>query len=299
MFDEPELHVIKVASDVERLAERDRQRREGRQRYHDRLLAALPLLDELPDLASRADAILDNLFIVTRRGEGDECHCSCHPHLPDNDLHDYGFACACQLTAEERRSSFAEWQASLDEYWESPAGRAQTAIRQAEEDELIARLGANPDVVVTTHGGLAPEQWRGSVDGHSFYFRERHGDWRIELDLRPSGHFYRAWTGGDLDDDANFEVRETDAGDVIAEGTTGAAGYGQTPVERARFIVDTIRVHLRRQHCEVHTAVEGADLEFCIARAYGWCPACGQRIVAWPAGDIRSAGEARDLPARM
>ncbi|AKS31677.1 hypothetical protein AFA91_07070 [Mycolicibacterium goodii] len=28
-----------------------------------------------------------------------------------------------------------------------------------------------------------PEQWEGEVDGHSFYFRERGGDWVIELDL--------------------------------------------------------------------------------------------------------------------
>lgn len=34
-----------------------------------------------------------------------------------------------------------------------------------------------------------PEEWHGEVDGHSFYFRERHDEWRIVLDLRPSGRF--------------------------------------------------------------------------------------------------------------
>jgi hypothetical protein len=124
---------------------------------------------------------------------------------------------------------------------------------------------------------MAPEQWRGTVEGHSFYFRERHGDWRIELDLRPSGRFYRAWIGGDLDDDANFELRETDEGDVIAEGTTGVAGYGETPVERAAFIVEQIRVHLQQQRCDVHTA-EREDLELLFGRALRWCPACGLRL---------------------
>ena len=50
-------------------------------------------------------------------------------------------------------------------------------------------------------GGFAPEQWYGSVDGHRFSFRERHDEWRIELDLRPSGRFARVWVGGDLDDE--------------------------------------------------------------------------------------------------
>jgi hypothetical protein len=45
---------------------------------------------------------------------------------------------------------------------------------------------------VHSHGGLTPEEWRGEVDGHSFYFRERHDEWRIEVDLRPSGRFIRA-----------------------------------------------------------------------------------------------------------
>jgi hypothetical protein len=43
-----------------------------------------------------------------------------------------------------------------------------------------------------------------------------------------------------------FEHRSSD---VIAEGTTGTDGYGKTPMQRAKFIVDTIRIHLARQTC--------------------------------------------------
>jgi hypothetical protein len=108
------------------------------------------------------------------------------------------------------------------------------------------------DVVVHTHGGTAPEQWHGEVDGHSFYFRERHDEWRIELDLRPSGRFIRAVAGTDNGGTIRYQEREEDKGDVVAQGTIAADGYGTTPVERAKFIVDTIRIHLCRQACTHH-----------------------------------------------
>ena len=44
---------------------------------------------------------------------------------------------------------------------------------------------------------MAPEQWRGEVDGHTFYFRERNDEWRIELDLQPSCRIIRALVGTD------------------------------------------------------------------------------------------------------
>ncbi|CDO91387.1 MULTISPECIES: hypothetical protein [Mycobacterium simiae complex] len=64
--------------------------------------------------------------------------------------------------------------------------------------------------------GLVPEQWDGEVDGHSFYFRERHGEWRIELDLRPSGHFARTLAGTNSDGTPQYGEKELDEGDIIA-----------------------------------------------------------------------------------
>ncbi len=278
MFEEPELHIVEVPADDDYQVERKRQRAESRRRYRDRLADLLTTLDVASaNDAERADTILDHLFL-SRRREGDgECPCSCHPRLPASDFHDYGFSCSCQLTAEQREARRAQWIARMDAYWGGPEGRAQRAAHAAEEDELIAWLAGNPDVVVTSYGGVAPEQWRGSVGGHSFYFRERHGQWRIELDLRPSGHFSRVWVGGALDDEGSFESREHEEGDIIAEGVIDDPGYGERPAERVEFVADIIRTHLNRQGCTVHTE-ERDDLELLFGRPLDWCPACGLRL---------------------
>lgn len=124
---------------------------------------------------------------------------------------------------------------------------------------------------------MCPEQWWGSVQGRKFYFRERHGDWRIEFDLRPSGRFSKVWKGGALDNEDSFEQREIDEGDVIAEGVVGVPGYGRSPRERADFIVRVIRDHLRRTTCTIHAGGR-ADLERLFGVAVSWCPACGERL---------------------
>jgi len=127
------------------------------------------------------------------------------------------------------------------------------------------------------HGGLAPEQWRGIVDGHTFYFRERDDEWRIELDLRPSGRFARAVVGIHADGQARYEERELREGEVIAQSTTVVDGYGTTPVERATFIVDTVRVHLARNACNVHVQ-DLSSIEALLGSEVRWCPACGTRL---------------------
>lgn len=281
MSDEPALHVIKVSDTVgdEWRTERDRQKVEARNRYGRHLTAALAQESfSTLDPQAQAEAILDLLFVVKGTEGDDACSCSCHPLLPTSDFHDYGFGCVCQQTAEERAAFWTQWSLDTDAYWDSSEGREQTAAREAEEAELRAWVDRDPGVVVTTHGGWAPEQWTGSVDDHSFYFRERHDDWRIELDLRPSGRFYKAWTGGDFDDDTSFEQREIEEGDTIAEGTIGAAGYGTTPAERAAFIVGTIRGHLARLDCDIHRH-ELADLDLLFGRPLAWCPACGTKLL--------------------
>lgn len=118
----------------------------------------------------------------------------------------------------------------MDEFRRSPEGQQLQTEEQAAEADLQAWVAEQPGVLVGRHGGLVPEQWEGEVDGHSFYFRERGGDWDIELDL------HRDREHGGL------------RGDLIASGTIGAEGYGATPRERAAFIVTTIRNHLRNYH---------------------------------------------------
>lgn len=116
----------------------------------------------------------------------------------------------------------------MDEFWRSPEGQQLQADQRAAEAELQAWLADQPGVVVGHHGGQVPEQWEGQVDGHSFYFRERGGDWDIEL------HLHEQQPG-------------ITRGDLIDTGTISAEGYGQSPRERAAFIVTTIRNHLRRK----------------------------------------------------
>lgn len=116
----------------------------------------------------------------------------------------------------------------MDEFRRSPEGQQLQAEERTAEADLQAWVADQPGVVVGRHGGLVPEQWEGEVDGHSFYFRERGGDWDIELDLQ-QGLEHSGIRGG-----------------PIATGTIYAEGYGANPRERAAFIITTIRNHLRR-----------------------------------------------------
>ncbi|MGI8752569.1 MAG: hypothetical protein ACR2MN_09705 [Acidimicrobiales bacterium] len=281
MFDEPELHIISFAEvDDDRRAERDRQRAESRRLYVNDLAVVLTELEApASEIVRWAEAIVDHLFVTPRRDSDGACLCGCHPRLPATDFHGYGFACSCRLSADERSAAWRATMAEMDAFWDSAEGRARKAGRQVEEDELVAWLVGHPDVVVTSHGGWAPEQWRGSVEGHSFYFRERHDQWRIELDLVPAGRFSRVWRGGDLDDESSFEMKELDQGEVIAEGAAGGAGYGRTPTERVVFITEIVRDHLRIRHCPVHTT-ERDTWEARFGRPLAWCPACGAKLRA-------------------
>ena len=109
----------------------------------------------------------------------------------------------------------------------------------------------------------APEQWEGSVDGHSFYFRERHDEWRIELDLQPSGRFATRVVGVDEHEQAITEQVEMTEGEIIAEGLAGA--LGSAPAEHLDFIVSTIRDYLWQRSC-----THGGALLY--------CPRCGTRM---------------------
>lgn len=279
MDEEPELYVFNFG-DSDAAAEY-RQRREharevARRRYRDYLAAAFDLYGAA-DAGTLADVALDTLTVWQDVETGEPCPCSCHPRLPESDLHDFGFRCNCSRTAEDRRRAWAEWRSNNDAFWKSPDGQEIIAAERVAEAELVAWLAAQEGVTVRSHGGMAPEQWRGEVDGHSFYFRERHDEWRIELDLRPSGRFADAVVGTDPQGKPQTEPRELDEGDVIAEGTTHADGYGSSLVERAQFIVDTIRNHLGRQACTLHSE-DLSSLQALLGREVGWCPACGARL---------------------
>lgn len=203
------------------------------------------------------------------------------PQLPDTDLHDYGFDCTCTHTREERRRASQKWLNGIKAFWESPEGQAIKAAEQVADAELHAWLLGQTGVTVDSHGGVVPEVWSGHVDGHSFYFHERHDQWRIELDLRPSGRYVKTLDGTDDHGAVRYHERELDEGEVIAFGTTDVAGYGTRPVERAQFITDTIRTHLARQSCTLHHG-DISVIEALLGSAIGWCPVCGTRLLPTP-----------------
>ncbi|ODR05277.1 hypothetical protein BHQ21_15015 [Mycobacterium sherrisii] len=254
----------------------ERARTEARRRYRDHLTTVFDL-HGAPDPDVLADVTLDALTVWRYIDSGERCRCSCHPRLPETDLHDYGFACICARTREDRRRAWEEWRDNIKAFWESPEGQQIRADEQAAKADLQAWLTVQQGVIIGNHGGLAPEQWDGEVDGHSFYFRERHGEWRIELDLRPSGRFARTIAGTDTDGTIHYKQTELDVGDVIAYGTTDDDDYGTTPVERAQFIVGAICVHLTRQTCTLHHD-DLSSIEALLGTNITWCPACGTRL---------------------
>jgi hypothetical protein len=256
----------------------ERARTQTRVRYRDHIATVFDR-HSVAEPGKLADIALDALTMWRYVDSGERCRCSCHPRLPDSDLHDYGFDCVCTRTPKERRRAFDTWRNDLEAFWRSPEGQRITAAEQAAEAELHAWLADQPEVTVHSRGDLAPEQWTGDVDGHSFYFRERHDEWRLELDLRPSGRFVRTVVGTYDDGTVGYHQRELDEGDIIASGTTAAEGYGATPVRRAQFIVDTIRIHLTRQACTHHRG-DLSSINAILGGEARWCPACGTRLLA-------------------
>ena len=265
-----------VAAKYRARVEHDRS--EARRRYRDHL-AAVFAQNSHAEPGALADAALDALTVWRYVDSGEPCRCGCHPRLSESDLHDYGFNCVCTRPPEERHRSFQRWLEDIRAFWHTPEGLRIKAAEEADEADLQTWLAAQERIVVGSHGGLFPEQWWGEVDGHNFYFRERHGDWRIELDLRPAGRFVRTIAGTNDDGTTRYQDRELDEGDVIAYGTTDVEAYGKTLVERAQFIVDKIRIHLSRQQCTLHLG-DLSSLEAMLVAEIRWCPACGARLSA-------------------
>lgn len=166
-----------------------------------------------------------------------------------------------------------QWRAVPTSFWRSLEGKP------AEDDELRDWLATQNEIVIHSHGEFAPENWTGSVDGHNFSFRERHGQWDIEIDHRPSGRHVKQVTGTQLDGTATYRTRELEVGDLIASGTTDAAGYGATTVERAQFIINMVRTHLTRQSCR-HYLDKLEAIDILLGVPARWCAYGGAHLPA-------------------
>jgi len=246
---------------------------QARLRYLDHLAAAFGDRG-IENADALADFALDTLTAWRDVETGAPCRCSCHPQLPTSDRHDYGFDCMCTKTREDRKRVFDSLRRQNKEFWNSPEGQEIAAAKRAKQTELREWVATEPDVAIQTDSDIAPEAWRGEVAGHRFYFRERWGQWRIELDLRPTGRYGQTVVGVAATGEPRVEPREIEAGDVIAHGDTTEDGYGTTPRERAQFIVGQIREHLARAACTLHTQ-DLTALEDLLGGKVRWCPACG------------------------
>lgn len=256
-----DLYLVQPRSDDE--PDRRRAEREaGRARVRARYAAHLRERTRLD--AITADLVMAILF-DHHAEDGTECLRSNHPKLPEESQysHDVGFDCPCTWGAERQDRERARRRKAWNDYLSSPEAEA---FREAEGRELEAVadwIAAHPGVEAQRTVTACPEVWEGTIDGHSFYFRERHGEWRIEVDLEPDGRFANRYLGVDDNGEMLTEPVELTSGDTIAEGSEGNLGVGA--VEHLSFIVDTVRAHLAQTVC-THPNAER------------YCPACGLRI---------------------
>jgi hypothetical protein len=245
-----DLYLLEFGNDEERARHRAERARVG-QRYVERLIVRAGL-DEAT--AQRAvGAIFDHV-----RDEGSRCLCNCHPQLSPQ--HGDGMDCPCTWDQQRREAARRTW---LTELHDSERARESRERHEAEEHEIREWLAGQVDVTAERTSSYAPEQWEGNVDGHSFYFRERHDEWRIELDLQPSGRFATRVVGVGPQGQPVTEQVELSEGEVVADGLAGA--LGSTATEHLDFIVRTIREHLWQRSC-----THGGGLLY--------CPQCGTRM---------------------
>lgn len=107
MDDDP---ALPTAAEYHRRQEHARVRARSRYRAH---LTEVFTHNAAPNAAGLADVALGALTEWHYIDSGERCRCSCHPRLPDSDLHDYGFDCVCTRTAEARRSHFRNGATTL------------------------------------------------------------------------------------------------------------------------------------------------------------------------------------------
>jgi hypothetical protein len=248
-----DIYVVEFGDDEEqarRAAERDVEFARLKERYAQHLVAQAAV-DEVT-----ARHVVALLFDPPS-DDGIRCPCGCHPRLSAE--HGDGFDCRCTWDSER----LAAEAARMEEFWAADPFPELRAAHRREEAEIAAWLAGQPDVDATRTTSMVPEQWEGTVDGHSFYFRERHGFWRIELDLTESGRFARRLVRVDDGGGMVTEPVPIMVGDVIAEGIDSQ--LGETPVEHISFVVRTIRDYLWGAQCD-H------------AGALFYCPKCGQRM---------------------
>ena len=177
-------------------------------------------------------------------GKAADCPCSCHPSPASPDLHEGGARCPCQLT-----------RAELDELWDRLLEPDDaTEALSAEEDRAraeLARVAAELGVDAAVECWAFPFVVAGTCDGRSFYLRERHGHWRVEVAADPGCADLWGTRGA-----VGIEVaagQETDLCD--ADGRP-------SPAVALRVAVSSMRLSTLRDRCS-HELPSGDSHRFC------------------------------------
>ncbi|CAN5700209.1 hypothetical protein BH18ACT2_BH18ACT2_09220 [soil metagenome] len=186
-----------------------------------------------------------------------DCHCACHPHPADLDLHDGGSTCGCQLTPQERR---AQWDTVMGS-WPKPTN--EELRERAVAEAAFAEAAAELDVTAHVELSMCPFVIVGNCDGRGFYLRERHGEWRVTI----AGEGEPAvdpW--GSTPDRLTIDVAAGDEGELVdADGRF-------SDVAALRIAVGCVREAVLRDAC-AHDGDSGT-----------YCCACGvpmAEAMAW------------------
>jgi hypothetical protein len=249
-----DLFIVDFSGGDEERARREAERVAESARLRDRYVRHV--VDSASVDEATAQRVIASLFESRDRG-GRTCDCGCHPRLSSQ--HGDGFDCPCSWDDARRASENRKLRA----FWDTESAAELRAAHQREEEDITVWLSGQPQVDAMRTTSMAPEQWKGTVDGHSFYFRERGGFWRIELDMAESGEFAQRFVEVAGDGSLVTEPVPIMEGEVIAEGIDSQ--LGATPVEHIGFIVRTIRDRLWEAQCDHRGALF-------------YCPKCGQRM---------------------
>ena len=74
-------------------------------------------------------------------------------------------------------------------------------------------------------------------------------------------------------------VVDKDGNKTLKRQGSADEGYGTTPLQRAQFIIDTIRIHLVRQ-ASTHHHDDLSSIQAILGAPARWCPVCGTRLPA-------------------
>lgn len=194
-----------------------------------------------------------------------DCRCSCHPSPASPSLHEGGARCPCQLTEAER----AELWDRVFEYTDEEAEALER--REKEEDEARAQLAeaaAELDVDTGVECWAYPFVVAGTCDGRSFFLRERHGHWRVEVAADPSCTDLWGTSGA-----PGIEIAAGSAADLCD------AGRDASPVVALRLAVRAVRLSGLRDRCS-HEVPSEESHQFC--RRCG-TPLHEAELWKWPA----------------